>query len=83
MNPPESFSIIGDGFGCQKEADGYADSLKQAVESAEVIVGGIPMEKKGIVHLREYANVNPPESFSIIGDGFGCQKVFPAVRLGR
>ncbi len=35
------------------EADGYADSLKQAVESAEVIVGGIPMEKKGIVHLRE------------------------------
>ena len=26
------------------EADGYADSLKQAVESAEVIVGGIPIE---------------------------------------
>ncbi len=35
------------------EADGYADSLKQAVESAPVIVGGIPMEKKGIVNLRE------------------------------
>lgn len=35
------------------EADGYADSLKQAVESAPVIIGGIPMEKKGIVNLRE------------------------------
>ncbi len=35
------------------EADGYADFLKQAVESAPVIVGGIPMEKKGIVNLRE------------------------------
>lgn len=34
-------------------ADGYADSLKQAVESAEIIVGGIPMEKKGIVNIRE------------------------------
>lgn len=35
------------------EADGVADALKQAVESAEIIVGGIPMEKKGIVHIRE------------------------------
>lgn len=35
------------------EADGYADSLKQAVEAAPVIIGGIPMEKKGIVNLRE------------------------------
>lgn len=35
------------------EMDGYADSLKQAVESAEVIVGGIPIEKKGIVNLKE------------------------------
>ena len=35
------------------EADGYADSLKQAVESAKVIVGGIPIEKKGIVNLKE------------------------------
>lgn len=35
------------------EADGYAESLKQAVESAEVIVGGIPIEKKGSVNLRE------------------------------
>ena len=35
------------------EADAVADSLKQAVESAEIIVGGIPMEKKGIVHIRE------------------------------
>ncbi len=35
------------------EMDGYADSLKQAVESAEIIVGGIPFEKKGIVNLRE------------------------------
>ena len=29
------------------KADGYADSLKQAVESASIIVGGIPIEKKG------------------------------------
>lgn len=35
------------------EADGYADSLKQAVESAKDIVGGIPIEKKGIVNLKE------------------------------
>ena len=35
------------------KADGYADSLKQAVESASIIVGGIPIEKKGIVNLRE------------------------------
>ena len=35
------------------KADGYADSLKQAVESASVIVGGIPIEKKRIVNLRE------------------------------
>ncbi|HBA67840.1 MAG TPA: dipicolinate synthase [Lachnospiraceae bacterium] len=35
------------------EADGYADSLKQAVEAAPVIVGGIPIEKKGIVNLKE------------------------------
>lgn len=35
------------------EADGYAESLKQAAESAPVIVGGIPIEKKGIVNLRE------------------------------
>lgn len=34
-------------------ADGVADSLKQAVESARIIVGGIPIEKKGIVHIRE------------------------------
>lgn len=34
-------------------ADGEADSLKQAVESARIIVGGIPIEKKGIVHIRE------------------------------
>lgn len=30
-----------------------AASLKQAVESAEIIVGGIPIEKKGIVNVRE------------------------------
>ncbi len=35
------------------KADGYADSLKQAVESAPVIIGGIPMEKKGSVNLKE------------------------------
>lgn len=35
------------------KADGYADSLKQAVESASVVVGGIPIEKKGILSLRE------------------------------
>ncbi len=35
------------------EADGTAESLKQAVESAKIIVGGIPIEKKGIVHIRE------------------------------
>ena len=34
-------------------ADGTAESLQQAVESAKVIVGGIPLEKKGIVNLRE------------------------------
>lgn len=34
-------------------ADGYAESLKEAVESAGIIVGGIPIEKKGIVNLRE------------------------------
>ncbi|MGN0330193.1 MAG: dipicolinate synthase subunit DpsA [Kineothrix sp.] len=34
-------------------ADGYADSLRQALESAGIIVGGIPIEKKGIVNLRE------------------------------
>lgn len=34
-------------------ADGVADSLKQAVESARIIVGGIPIEKKGVVHVRE------------------------------
>lgn len=39
--------------GTDMRADCYADSLKQAVESAEVIVGGIPIEKKGIVNLRE------------------------------
>lgn len=35
------------------EADGYADSLKQALDSAEIIICGIPIEKKGIVNLRE------------------------------
>ena len=35
------------------ETDGTAESLKQAVESAAVIVGGIPIEKKRIVNLRE------------------------------
>ncbi len=39
--------------GMAAEADGTAESLKQAVDSAEIIVGGIPMEKKGIVHIRE------------------------------
>lgn len=34
-------------------ADGVAESLKQAVESAKIIVAGIPIEKKGIVHIRE------------------------------
>lgn len=33
--------------------DKIADSLKQAVESADVIVGGIPIEKKGIINIRE------------------------------
>lgn len=33
--------------------DKMADSLKEAVESADVIVGGIPIEKKGIVNIRE------------------------------
>ncbi len=35
------------------ETDGTAETLKQAVESAEIIVGGIPMEKKGIVNIKE------------------------------
>lgn len=33
--------------------DKMADSLKQAVELADVIVGGIPIEKKGIVNIKE------------------------------
>lgn len=33
--------------------DVMADSLKQAVELADVIVGGIPLEKKGIVNIKE------------------------------
>lgn len=35
------------------EADACADSLKQVLESAEIIVCGIPIEKKGFVNLRE------------------------------
>lgn len=33
--------------------DKIAETLKQAVESADVIIGGIPIEKKGIVNSRE------------------------------
>lgn len=39
--------------GAAVEADGVAETLKQAVDGAGIIVGGIPIEKKGIVHFRE------------------------------
>lgn len=35
------------------QPDGNADTLRQALESAGTIVGGIPIEKKGVLNLRE------------------------------
>lgn len=52
----KGYRVIGYELCCPEEkieADGCADSLKQALESAEIIVCGIPIEKKGIVNLRE------------------------------
>lgn len=34
-------------------ADGEAESLQQALESADLIVGGIPMEKRGVLCMKE------------------------------
>lgn len=39
------------------EADGYAGSLREAVDSADVIVGGIPLEKKGVLDIRELSRL--------------------------
>lgn len=39
--------------GADTVPDQTAESLRQAIESADVIVGGIPIEKKGIVNSRE------------------------------
>ena len=39
------------------EADGYAASLREAVDAADVIVGGIPLEKKGVLDIRELSRL--------------------------
>lgn len=46
-------SLEGDGA----KADGYADTLKQAVESADAIVGGIPLEKEGVLEINELSRL--------------------------
>ena len=48
-------------FGIQEtdkeNADGRAHSLKEALDGAEVIVGGIPLEKEGVLEIRELSRL--------------------------
>lgn len=44
--------------GAAVEADGMAESLRQAVDSAEIIVGGIPIEKKGLSISGSYPDIS-------------------------
>lgn len=43
--------------GCGVKAEAYADTLKQAVESADAIVGGIPLEKENILDITELSRL--------------------------
>lgn len=42
---------------CAVKAEAYADTLKQAVESADAIVGGIPLEKENILDITELSRL--------------------------
>lgn len=42
---------------CQVKPDGRANSLKEALDSADVIVGGIPLEKEGVLEIRELSRL--------------------------
>ena len=48
-------------FGIQEtdkeNADGRAHSLKEALDGADVIVGGIPLEKEGVLEIRELSRL--------------------------
>lgn len=53
------YSVIS--FGIQEtdkeNADGRAHSLKEALDGADVIVGGIPLEKEGVLEIRELSRL--------------------------